>query len=117
MGRPRSATRTRSAHMRNGPACDPLDLYRSELFALCHVGSADEFAEYRGFLQSHYEPLGFFCGEGVPSAPAVMFALPPRGEAAAGKGQRAAKGRGARAVARGGGRAAARRPPPGAPED
>ena len=54
---------------------DPLDLYRSELFALCHIGAAGEFAEYRDFLQAHYEPLGFFCGDVLPTAQSMMFAI------------------------------------------
>jgi len=54
---------------------DPLDLYRSELFNLCHVGTAAEFSEYHAFLQAHYEPLGFFCGEVLPSAESMMFAI------------------------------------------
>jgi hypothetical protein len=62
---------------------DPLDLYRSELFSLCHIGARDEFDEYQAFLQSHYEPLGFFCGEVLPTARSMMFAIRHCGELAA----------------------------------
>jgi hypothetical protein len=62
---------------------DPLDLYRSDLYALCHVGDAREFAEYHRFLQAHYEPLGFFCGDVLPTAQSMMFAIRHCGELAA----------------------------------
>lgn len=68
---------------RQQAAIDPLDLYRSELYALCHVGSGAQFDEYRDFLQSHYEPLGFFCGEVLPTARSMMFAVRHCGELAA----------------------------------
>jgi hypothetical protein len=64
-------------------AARALDLFRPELFEVRCVNDDIDRREYHRVLRAHYEPLGFYTEQVLPSADSVLFMVRHEGSIAA----------------------------------